>query len=93
MATDYIHQLADYIKRNLSKGYTIDSLKYALLSQGYSRSAVERAITIANEQLAKEAPKMKEKPIIKYELVDSSENSNMETNNRSFWQRLKKIFS
>lgn len=63
--SDYIQQLANYVKKNISKGYTQDSLKWALINQGHSRTEVEKAIKIANEQLAMQAPKMVEKPIIK----------------------------
>ncbi len=59
-------QLADYIKKNIAKGYTADSLKFSLINQGYGRTAVERAIDTANQQLAAEAPKMIEKPQITY---------------------------
>lgn len=67
--TDYTQQLADYIKRNIAKGYTLEALKWALISQGYTRVAVEKAIKIANQQLAESAPKMKEKPVIKREII------------------------
>ena len=83
----YIQQLADYIKKNLAKGYTLDSLRFALESQDYSRSAIEKAIQLANEQLAKEAPPMKEKPIIKYELVGEEK-----LEKKSFWQKIKEWF-
>jgi len=66
-------QLADHIKKNLQKGYTIDSLRFSLMQQGYSRTSVEKAIEIANHQLASTAPKMEEKPVIKYELIDDEE--------------------
>jgi SOS response regulatory protein OraA/RecX len=66
-------QLADHIKKNLSKGYTMDSLKFSLLQQGYSRTTVEKAIELANRQLADSAPKVVEKPQIKYEVVDDSQ--------------------
>lgn len=66
-------QLADHIKKNLQKGYTIDSLKFSLLQQGYSRTSVEKAIEMANRQLAEQAPKIQEKPVIKYEVVDEEE--------------------
>ena len=81
--TDYIQQLANYIKRNLAKGYTIDSLRTALEQQDYSRSAIDRAIKLANEQLAKTAPIMQEKPRIKYEIVDKPE-----PKKKSFLRRL-----
>ena len=60
-------QLAEYIKKNISKGYTADALKYSLMHQGYGRTSVERALEVANNQLADEAPKMKERPQIQYE--------------------------
>lgn len=66
---DYIQQLADYIIRNLSKGYTLDSLKFSLMEQGYSRISVENAIEKANKQLAAKAPPMKEKPVITYKTI------------------------
>ncbi|GBE20062.1 MAG TPA: hypothetical protein ENG87_01295 [Candidatus Pacearchaeota archaeon] len=67
---EYKRKLVDYIKRNLSKGYTLDSLQIALTNQGYSRSIVERAIEQANKELAQKAPVLKEKPVIKYEVID-----------------------
>ncbi|MEM0465243.1 MAG: hypothetical protein QXW97_00910 [Candidatus Pacearchaeota archaeon] len=68
---DYLQQLADYIKKNLAKGYTLDALRFSLLSQGYSRLSVDNAIKIANEQLAAEVPKIKEKPQITYKIVSN----------------------
>ena len=84
--TDYIHQLADYIKKNLAKGYTIDALKFALLNQEYSRSEVTRAINLANEQLANQAPKMQEKPKIKVERIPVEPVE--EEKKKSFFKRL-----
>jgi SOS response regulatory protein OraA/RecX len=66
-------QLADHIKKNVAKGYTMDSLKFSLMQQGYSRTSVEKAIELANKQLAEQAPKMVEKPVIKYEVVNDQE--------------------
>ncbi|MBI2630156.1 hypothetical protein HYW76_03565 [Candidatus Pacearchaeota archaeon] len=65
--TDYIQERVNYIKKNLKKGYTADSLKWALVSQGYPRSEVERAMKLANEQLAKEIPILEERPKITLE--------------------------
>ena len=66
-------KLADYIKKNISKGYTMDALRFSLLNQGYSKTSVEKAIEIANKQLAAQAPKISDKPVIKYETVDDAE--------------------
>lgn len=87
--TDYIQQLANYIKRNLAKGYTLDSLKFALQSQEYSKSAIERAIQLTNKQLATSAPKMIEKPVIKVETSPIIE----EKIEKSFWRKIKNWFS
>lgn len=70
MATDYKRKLVDYIRKNLSKGYTIDSLRWALVKQGYTKSIVEDAIRRANEELAARAPRLDVKPIIIHEIID-----------------------
>jgi len=81
----YRKNLVDYIKKNLSKGYTVDSLKWALINQGYSRIEVSRAIEQANKELAKKAPILKEKPIIRYEILD--EHDNPITIKKPWWKR------
>ncbi|MBM3247204.1 hypothetical protein FJZ17_01515 [Candidatus Pacearchaeota archaeon] len=83
-------KLADYVKKNISKGYTLDALRYSLLHQGYSRTSVEKAIEIANRQLAAQAPKMSEKPVIKYETIDDEEMAAKiaAQDKPSFWKRL-----
>jgi len=67
---DYRRKIIDYFKKNLAKGYTSDSLKWALIDQGYSRAIVEFALEQANKELAEKAPILKEKPVIKYEIID-----------------------
>ena len=62
--------LVEYFKKNLTKGYTSDSLKWALVKQGYLRIEVMKALEKANKELAEEAPVLKEKPKIKYQIVD-----------------------
>ncbi len=69
-----IRNLVEYFKKNLKKGYTLDSLKYALLNQGYSRAIVERAVNETTKELAQKAPVLKTKPVIKYEIVDEYDN-------------------
>ncbi len=66
---DYRRKIIDYFKKNLAKGYTSDSLKWALIDQGYSREIVEFALEQANKELAEKAPILKEKPVIKYEII------------------------
>ena len=86
--TDYIQQLANYILRNISKGYTQESLKWALINQGHTRSSVEQAMKMANQKLALQAPKMVEKPVIKFETEPE-----MEEENKGFWSKVKSWFS
>lgn len=64
----HVEQLAEYIKKNLKKGYTADALKFSLISQGYSRLSVDNAFALANEQLSKELQPIKEKPQITYKI-------------------------
>jgi len=67
---NYKTRLVDYFKKNLSKGYSSDSLKFSLISQGYSRTAVEKAIEQAHREFTEENKKSREKPKIKYEIFD-----------------------
>ena len=94
--TDHIQQLANYIKRNLAKGYTLDALRFSLINQGYSRISVEKAIELANQQLAASAPEMKEKPKITYTLLDEEGNPiktfQIEPEKKGFWQRFLDFF-
>ncbi len=89
-------QLADYIKNNLKKGYTIDSLKFSLFNQRYSKISIDNAIELMNKQLAEEIPKIKEKPQITYRIIvndlDSENNAPSEiivsNQKKSFWKKL-----
>lgn len=89
MAEDYKRKIINYLKKNLSKGYTQDSLKWALISQGYSRPVVEKAIEQTHKELAEKAPILKEKPKIKYEIID--ENNNPIIIKKPFWKKWFKI--
>ena len=93
---DHIQQLADYIKRNLSKGYTMDALRFSLIKQSYSRISVEKAIQLANQQLAVSAPEMKEKPKITYTLLDEEGNPIQKTDvfpqKKGFWNKITSWF-
>ena len=83
---DYKRKLINYFKKNLLKAYTPDSLRFALISQGYSRTAVDTALEQANKELAQKAPVLKEKPKIKYEIID--EYNKPVKIKKSFWRRL-----
>lgn len=67
--TGITQQLAEYIKKNLKKGYTLDSLRFSLLNQGYSKISIESAIEVVNKQIAEEIPPIEEKPEITYKVI------------------------
>lgn len=78
--------LIKYLKKNLAKGYTEESLKWALINQGYSKSIIEIAIKQLHKELAEKAPILKEKPVIKYEIYDK--NNNPIKIKKSFWKKI-----
>ena len=79
-------KMIEYFKKNLKKKYTEDSLRFSLLSQGYSRTSVEISLQIAHQELAAEAPILKEKPVITHEIID--EYDRPITIKKSWWKKL-----
>lgn len=92
----FYQQIADHVKKNISKGYTSESIKYSLMSQGYSRTSVEKAIALANKQLAEEIPQLVEKPVITRKVLGVDEldtiKENVEQEEKGFFYRLKQGF-
>ena len=80
----YKTRLVEYVKRNLKKGYPTDTLKIALINQGYMRPTVDEAIQEAIKQMASEAPVIKEKPEIEHEVIVDEP----VVEKKSFWKRL-----
>ncbi len=84
MARDtYKEKLKEHIKKNLKKGYTPDTLKYALIKQGYSRVLIEKSMEEAQKEIAKEVPIFSEKPKIKYEAFDEK---NISIEKKPWWK-------
>ena len=80
-------ELVDYIKNNLKKGYTKDSLKWALISQGHSKLEVEKALKHLEADLANTAPILKTRPEIKYELIGPKK-EDYKKERKPFWKKL-----
>lgn len=78
-----VNELTSYIKKNLKKGYTKDSLRWALVNQGYSRMEVEKALQKADEELASEAPVLKTKPSIEHKIIPIEQEKK-----KGFWSKL-----
>jgi hypothetical protein len=87
-----IQQLAEYIIKNLNKGYPLEALKVALEDQGYSKISVESAVELSNKKIAVKAPVMKEKPLITYKVLDDKDRiiKTMEISQtkKNFWKKL-----
>lgn len=82
---DYMDEISEYIKKNLKKGYTKDSLKWALIGQGHSKMEVEKAMKKVEIELAKRAPILNTRPEIKMEIVEPN---NAWIEKRSWWKRI-----
>lgn len=83
---EYRNKLVEYFKKNLKKGYTEESLRWALVNQGYSRTMIDSALERTHKELAEEAPILREKPTIKYEILD--ENDKPIEIKKPWWKRL-----
>mgnify|MGYP001607263838 FL=1 len=86
----YLNDVVSYLKKNLKKGYTKESLKWALIGQGYPRIEVEKAINKVDEELSAEAPVLKVKPEIKYEIVEPKGLVINEENEESVFAKIRK---
>lgn len=82
------NQLIEYFKKNISKGYSSETLKWALIKQGYSRAEIDRATEEAHKQLSEKAPVLKEKPKIQYELVDEEDKPVEYDFKKSWWKKI-----
>lgn len=82
----YRKKIMEYMQKNLKKGYTLESLKWALIGQGYSRTSVDFAVQELNKELARKAPLLKEKPMIKHEII--GENDEPIPIKNPWWKRM-----
>ena len=82
-------ELVSYIKKNLRKGYTKESLNQALINQGYSSLTIKKALKRADLELARQAPQLPSKPEIKYQILEPKElATTVQTPPKSFWKKL-----
>lgn len=82
---DHVNNLVDYIKKNMDKGYNPDSLRWALISQGNSRIEVDKAIALAQKEIAKQAPAQSNvEPAPQIDIAPE----NTQPENKSFWKSL-----
>lgn len=87
-------ELIDKVKKNLEKGYSPETLKYAFIKQGYPRITVERALDKAQKDIAKDTstkPQAREKPKIRHEIYDQNDNIVKvydTSEKKSFWKKV-----
>ncbi len=68
---DTISPIVAYIEKNMKKGYTMDSLRWALVNQKYSRIEIEKAIKVIEARAPKQEVKIQEpvKPVAQEEIA------------------------
>jgi hypothetical protein len=76
--------LVEHIKRNLKKGYDINSLKWALINQGHSKTEVEKALAIAEEEVGRERPRQIAMPEPKTEIMQEEPKEEK----KGFWKKI-----
>jgi len=79
----HVRPLVDYIKKNSSKGYSRDSLKWALIKQGRPKHEVDKAFALADAEIASEQPQPIALPEPQIEPI-----VNVEPEPKPFWKRL-----
>jgi len=84
--SEYKRKIMDYLKKNMEKGYAPESLRWALVKQGYSRTIVDSAIEEASKEFSKKKSVLKEKPVITHELI--GENDVPIPSEKPWWKRL-----
>jgi len=86
---DQTKPLIEYIEKNMKKGYKLEDLKWALINQGNSRTAVQKAVDYLEKNKKTDVPKPVKveapKEEVNYEAIEMSE--------PSLWQKFKGFFS
>lgn len=85
---DYMHYLIDYVDKNLKSGKSVDAIRYMLSREGYSRSAVEKALKVVQERRRQEIKPAPEPEPPKMEVVLEEE-----IPKPSLFSRIKGFFS
>ena len=90
---DQVKTLIDYMQRNLKKGYTLESLKLALISQGNSRIAVEKAAEYIKEVQDIQKKKSDEVKAASRQEFEAPAQEEPVVEKKGFWQRIKDFVS
>ena len=90
---DNVNHLIEYLKKNLEKGYNLETLKWALINQGYSKINIERAVKFVSEIEEAKKPKSINEPKKTAEEALQALNNIPKIQKRSFWKKIKDFFS
>ncbi|OGJ18535.1 hypothetical protein A3K73_04975 [Candidatus Pacearchaeota archaeon RBG_13_36_9] len=88
-SVDQTKPLIEYIEKNVKKGYKLEDLKWALISQGYSRTAVQKAVDYIQKNKKTEEPR----PVKVEAPKEESIPMNIEMPEPSLWEKFKGFFS
>jgi len=86
----YREKLVEYLRKNLKKGYPVETLRIALVNQGYSRQIVDEALKVVINQMALDAPVINDKPQIEHEVI--AEEQAPVVQKKSAWKKLVEFF-
>ena len=64
-------KIMEYLEKNAAKGYDLDSLKWALIKQGHSRTDVISAIEQVKETLPRKSPVVESPKIQEIQELDA----------------------
>ena len=85
---DHMRPIVQYIKKNLEKGYKIPDLKWALISQGYSKIEVDKAIKMVTDHMEIDQRKKQEIEEARKKVEVSTKVEPIFEEKRSFWKRI-----
>lgn len=88
MTKDVDRFLLDYFHKNLKKGYSVESLRFTLISQGYLRSDIERVIGILREKSKKEQEEKEITELKKKQAVQEFHKEEKQKPKKGFFKRL-----
>jgi len=78
---DVLTELTNYVRKNLNKGYTKESLRWALVNQGYSRLEVQKTFEKVEKESSQTSMPAKLRPEIEYKAIPIIEEK------KGFWQK------
>lgn len=81
---NYTKNLVEYAKKNIQKGYTADSLRWALVNQGHSRIEVDKALAAAQSEVSKQT----QQTSVQQVKQEQPQVQQVEPEKQSFWKRM-----